>query len=89
MRVLKLSNGAGKPAIIFDSAIHAREWIGPPTVMWVINELTENLAANQAILDANDFYFIPVTNPDGYEYTWTNVSNIYLYCRGDFALVLR
>ncbi|KAF4531692.1 hypothetical protein B566_EDAN016620 [Ephemera danica] len=72
MNVLKLSNGPGKTGIFFDAAIHAREWLGPPTLLYSINELTENLAANQAMLDANDFYFLPVANPDGYDWTWTD-----------------
>lgn len=55
IRVLKLSNGPGKSAIFFDSVLHAREWIGPPTLLFAINELTENLASNQALLDANDW----------------------------------
>ncbi|XP_059477421.1 carboxypeptidase B-like [Neocloeon triangulifer] len=72
LRVLKLSNGPGKSGLFMESVIHAREWIGPPVLLYAINELTENLANNQAVLDANDFYFLPVANPDGYSYTWTN-----------------
>ncbi|KAF4522285.1 hypothetical protein B566_EDAN011981 [Ephemera danica] len=83
MRVLKLSNGPGKNGIFFDSVIHAREWIGPSTVMYAINELTENLAANQAMLDNNDFYFLLVTNPDGYEYTWTDVMHYFCSAHTD------
>jgi murein tripeptide amidase MpaA len=73
MRVLKLSNGPGKTGIWFEAAIHAREWLAPPVVLYTINELTENLALNQAMLDKNDFYLLPVANPDGYVYTWTTV----------------
>ncbi|KAF4522163.1 hypothetical protein B566_EDAN010423 [Ephemera danica] len=72
LRVLKLSNGPGKQGIWFDTVIHAREWIGPPVAMYAISQLTDNLAQNQAMLDANDFYFQPTINPDGYEYTWTD-----------------
>ncbi|XP_059476757.1 carboxypeptidase B-like [Neocloeon triangulifer] len=72
LRVVKLSNGPGKSAIWLDSVLHAREWIGPPTVLYTINELTENLANNQALLDANDWYFLVVANPDGYTFTWTD-----------------
>ncbi|XP_059475747.1 carboxypeptidase B-like [Neocloeon triangulifer] len=72
LRVVKLSNGPGKNAIWFDAAIHAREWIAPPTALFAINELTENLANNQALLDANDWYFLVVANPDGYSYSWTD-----------------
>jgi len=76
LRVLKLSNGPGKSGLFMESVIHAREWIGPPTILYAINELTENLANNQAILDANDFFFLPVANPDGYSFTWTDVGYI-------------
>ena len=31
------------------------------------------------LLDNNDFVFMPMLNPDGYEYSWTNVSPIQ-YC---------
>jgi Zinc carboxypeptidase len=70
LRVVKVSNGAGKNGIFFDSVLHAREWIGPPTLLFAINELTENLANNQALLDANDWYFLLVANPDGFVYSW-------------------
>ncbi|KAF4521684.1 hypothetical protein B566_EDAN009144, partial [Ephemera danica] len=72
LNVLKLSNGPGKTGIWYNSVVHAREWAGPPTLLYSINELTENLAVNQAMLDANDFYFLPVANPDGYEFTFTD-----------------
>jgi carboxypeptidase A2 len=72
LRVVKVSNGAGKNGILFDSVLHAREWIGPPTLLFAINELTENLANNRALLDANDWYFLLVANPDGFVHSWTN-----------------
>ena len=27
-----------------------------------------------AVMDAFEFYIVPVLNVDGYDYTWTNVS---------------
>ena len=74
MRVLKLSTGPGKSGMFIEAVIHAREWIGPPTILYAINELTENLANNQVMLDANDFYFMPVANPDGYAFSWSDVT---------------
>lgn len=76
LRVLKLSSGPGRPGMFFDSALHAREWAGPPVALYAINELTENLAANLETLEQADFYFLPVANPDGYVYTWETVSFI-------------
>ena len=35
----------------------------------MVNELTENAAAHQDLIDQLDWYILPVTNPDGYAYT--------------------
>jgi len=73
MRVVKIGYpGEGKPAIFIDAGIHAREWISPATITFIINELLTNSAAHEEVLRAVDFHIIPVTNPDGYEYTHTN-----------------
>ncbi|XP_065348589.1 carboxypeptidase B-like, partial [Cloeon dipterum] len=50
--------------------IHAREWISPASVTYVIKELVENRTVN-AFAPKLDYYIIPVTNPDGYEYSHT------------------
>jgi carboxypeptidase A4 len=50
------------------SGIHAREWISPASVTYIIQELIENREAN-TWADNLDFYIVPVVNPDGYEYT--------------------
>jgi carboxypeptidase A4 len=51
--------------------IHAREWISPASVTYIIKELVEN-RQNNLWADKMDFYVVPVLNPDGYEYTHTN-----------------
>jgi carboxypeptidase A4 len=51
--------------------IHAREWITPASVTYVIKQLVEN-RKNNTWADKVDFYVVPVLNPDGYEYTHTN-----------------
>jgi murein tripeptide amidase MpaA len=86
--VIKLSNGPDKPGIFFDSGIHACEWAGPPVSMFAINELTENLAVNQGMLDKVDFYFLPIANPDGYVYAHENVRKSNLFSHfPDFNLI--
>uniref|UniRef100_A0A0K8SZY5 Peptidase M14 domain-containing protein n=1 Tax=Lygus hesperus TaxID=30085 RepID=A0A0K8SZY5_LYGHE len=52
-----------------DGGIHAREWISPATVTYIISELVENRDNNQQIASDIDYYIVPVINPDGYEYT--------------------
>ncbi|XP_063242988.1 carboxypeptidase B-like [Bacillus rossius redtenbacheri] len=72
LKVLKISSG--KPnsrAIWVDGGIHAREWISPAVVTYIINELVENYESHSDAVQAVDWYILPIVNPDGYEYTHT------------------
>lgn len=60
------------PIIFIDCGIHAREWISPAMCLYIIQELAEN-AANAEMLNKTDWYIIPVLNPDGYEFSHTDV----------------
>ena len=54
--------------------MHGREWISPATVTYMINELVTNSGAYNDLLSNVNFYVMPVINPDGYDYTFTDVS---------------
>ncbi|XP_059476080.1 carboxypeptidase B-like [Neocloeon triangulifer] len=71
--LLKLSNGNGVPkiGIFIDAGIHAAEWLGPSVALNTIFQLTANSSANQVFLDMADWYILPVANPDGYVFSWT------------------
>ncbi|XP_071160505.1 carboxypeptidase B-like [Mytilus edulis] len=63
-----------KPAILIDGGIHAREWISPAVVLYIINQLKNNPTKDPAIeklVVMYDWYIIPVLNPDGYVYSYT------------------
>lgn len=65
---------ASRPQIMFQGCQHAREWVSPPTNMWIADRFVEAYASDTRIADlVNTFEFIivPVINPDGYVYTWT------------------
>lgn len=65
--------GANRKAIWIDSTIHAREWIAPATVVNVLDSLARGTSANAIRLTNNyDWYIMPVMNPDGYLYTFSN-----------------
>jgi murein tripeptide amidase MpaA len=70
LEVLKISSGAGKKSIWVDCALHAREWIGPPVCLRIIDEVLADPALQQLV----DWYILPVANPDGYSYAWSDVS---------------
>ena len=54
--------------------IHAREWSATSSTLFTIYEVVENYAAHPQYADSFNFHFIPSANPDGYEYTWADVS---------------
>lgn len=71
--MIKISTGGNrKPTILIDAGIHAREWIAPSMALYIIQELTEN-PKNIYLIENIDWMIIPVLNPDGYEYSHTNV----------------
>lgn len=69
---VKLSYGPNKPGIFIEGGIHAREWISPATVTYLLNEfLTSDNPEIRRMAEAHDWYMVPSFNPDGYEYTYT------------------
>ena len=41
----------------------------PAVATWMLKELVENDAQHADLTDNLDWYFLPVHNPDGYEYS--------------------
>ena len=80
IKLLKISkSGETKPAIWIDSNIHAREWISGAVLTYVTNELLNSEDAEiQSWTNDFDFYILPIANPDGFEYSHTEVSYLYL-----------
>src|SRR5262249_28445337 len=72
---LKLTKNSGnKPAVLFSAGQHAREWIAPETDMrilrWYVNAWDANDKNVRKVLEKTELWFIPVMNPDGYQYTF-------------------
>jgi len=80
-------NGAAharvRPVLLLNACQHAREWITPMTIMYIADALVDRYAdapsspASAAdarltrIADRVQFVIVPVSNPDGYDFTWT------------------
>ncbi|KAH8270236.1 hypothetical protein KR018_006102 [Drosophila ironensis] len=72
MKTVTITNGdkrRNKNVILVDGGIHAREWISPAAVVYLIGQLVDNLEQNADLLQDYDWVILPVVNPDGYEYT--------------------
>ncbi|KAL0101516.1 hypothetical protein PUN28_018972 [Cardiocondyla obscurior] len=69
---VKVSFKANNPGIFLEGGIHAREWISPATVMYILHQLLTSTSPEvRALAESNDWYIFPVFNPDGYVYTHT------------------
>lgn len=69
MRALKIGKFDGtRPIVFFEAAIHAREWIAPMAAVYLIEQLVANYNSHYE-LHTIDIIVLPVTNPDGYEYS--------------------
>jgi hypothetical protein len=77
---LKVTKGAkrhrdGKrPAVLYVSAQHAREWITPEMNRRLMHYFVDGYRTDptiRALLSRAELWFVPVANPDGYDFTFT------------------
>lgn len=72
---VKISTGgnSSKPIVLLDAGLSPREWIGTAQALYIIRELVEN-SNNKELITNVDWYVVPLVNPDGYEFTHTQVN---------------
>ena len=65
-----------RPAVLFQGTTHAREWISTEVAMrlleWFVAERRAENPEIVELLETTELWFLPVVNPDGYEYTFTD-----------------
>ncbi|KAK4005083.1 hypothetical protein OUZ56_006807 [Daphnia magna] len=74
MATVSTGSSSTKPVMYFECAMHAREWVAPATCLYIMNEMATKYGTDAeitAMLDYADWLITPVSNPDGYDYTWT------------------
>eukprot|EP01120_Amphizonella_sp_Union-15-10_P014818 TRINITY_DN7348_c0_g1_i3.p1 TRINITY_DN7348_c0_g1~~TRINITY_DN7348_c0_g1_i3.p1 ORF type:complete len:453 (-),score=96.70 TRINITY_DN7348_c0_g1_i3:111-1370(-) len=67
-------SAAAKNTIFITGGQHAREWIAPATVLYILTELLGQYGTNSkitTIINEFNYVFIPLVNPDGYEFAFT------------------
>jgi Zinc carboxypeptidase/Immune inhibitor A peptidase M6 len=77
---LKVSKNAAKdrdgkkPAVLYLGAQHAREWITPEMIRrlmhYVLDGYEDGDKTIRRLVDKNELWFVPVANPDGYDFTF-------------------
>jgi predicted deacylase len=77
---LKVSQGARRhrdgrrPATLYLGGQHGREWISPEVVRRLAHHVVDGYRTDQLIttlVDTTELWFVPVANPDGYDFTFT------------------
>lgn len=62
-----------RPTTVFMGAQHAREWITPEMVRRLLDDVLAGYGADPRItelVNTTEMWFIPVANPDGYDFTF-------------------
>ena len=62
-----------KPTTVYVGAQHAREWITPEMVRRLLDLYLTSYGTDQRItdiIDDTELWFVPVANPDGYDYSF-------------------
>ncbi len=66
---------ADRPVVIWNGGQHAREWVSPMTVSYIASKLADEYGSDPRVtglIDNTRIVIVPVMNPDGYLYTWSN-----------------
>ena len=69
-----------RPAVLYSSTQHAREWITTEMNTRLLRYYLEQYASNatvQRVVDRTELWFVPVANPDGYDYTFTEGNRLW------------
>ncbi|MDI6855349.1 MAG: M14 family zinc carboxypeptidase [Candidatus Thermoplasmatota archaeon] len=64
-----------EPAVIYNGAHHAREWLSIEVPLYIINYLTDGYETNltlKNLVDCNEIWVVPCVNPDGRVYDGTD-----------------
>jgi murein tripeptide amidase MpaA len=75
MRITGPGATTHRPAIVINGTQHSRESLSPMTTMYFAEQLLTQYATDpriQALVNGIDFYIVPMVNPDGYSFVWTN-----------------
>jgi Zinc carboxypeptidase/Immune inhibitor A peptidase M6 len=86
IRAVKVTRNAkqvadgSRPATAYTGAQHAREWITVEMTRRLLHHLLDNYGKDAAIttlVNRTELWFIPVANPDGYDYTFTDDNRLW------------
>ena len=63
-----------RPSVLYGGAQHAREWITPEMVRRLMHHYLDGYGRDPQLtrlINTTELWFLPVSNPDGYDYTFS------------------
>lgn len=70
-RITNPNSTRPKKKIWIEGGIHAREWISPAVTTYLMHQVALSPEWRD-LLDSTEWYFVPVANPDGYQYSFSS-----------------
>ena len=70
----------GKPAVLYNALQHAREWLAGETCKRTLKYFTSQYGKDPRVtrlVNSRQLWFVCVSNPDGYEYTFTEGNRLW------------
>ncbi|MCW2505566.1 MAG: hypothetical protein JWO79_3850 [Actinomycetia bacterium] len=70
----RAEHDGARPPVLYSAAQHAREWITPEMDRRLLHYYLDHYGTDPSItkiVDSTELWFIPVANPDGYDWTFT------------------
>ncbi|MEU7856717.1 M14 family zinc carboxypeptidase [Nonomuraea sp. NPDC049141] len=66
-----------KPATLYSATQHAREWISTEVDLRLLKYVIANRSSLRDLLNRTELWFVPVANPDGYDFTFTEGNRLW------------
>jgi hypothetical protein len=69
-----------RPAVLYNAQQHAREWLAGETCRRTLDYFVDNYGTDEEVtelVDTRELWFSCISNPDGYEYTFTDGNRLW------------
>ncbi|MFL6126758.1 M14 family zinc carboxypeptidase [Actinophytocola sp.] len=66
-----------RPAVLYLGTQHAREWISTEVTMRLLKHVLAGKRGLRGLLSGTELWFVPVANPDGYDFTFTEGNRLW------------
>ena len=76
----KTTADGSRPAVLYNAQQHAREWLAGETCRRTLDYVVDNYGTDEKVtelVDSRELWFSCISNPDGFEYTFTDGNRLW------------